>query len=668
MLRRISVVSNRQRRPDRFRGNCLRAAFLILLSGFFATAIGHAQDGEKEDTIEPIPVDPIPRDFELWQDSQGFLWQLGNSGALGSGDTAYFQSALALFVGGTQLASENATRLDGGEGADGGARIVLGQAQNDLLVTRDVWFDRERAGIRVLDVFENTGSRKTTFRIDLKTAYQNPWQDLHGTEGRILGARPGDGMGPRDFGLVVKFSPAEGRHDTLIVTSSERDAKRPMISFSSNLRELTLSYDLEIEAGKKAALMHWVVQRNLQSASDAVTALRPFYQRRQLVDPQIDEAEVELVRNFETQSFPEPGVTPFDLEGLVSLNKVMETLSAVRRSEDLLWISSDNQLTGTVNEKASLRVKTAWGERETAIAQVAAIQGGGGLGRTPRVFLRDGRVWAGEVVATDLTMKIAEGWEVEELRPEELNLLLLRVAAEDGRPLDGTGLFLALRSGDVVAASGDGEKTLRVLTPWGEDQVGFDAVRELHYATGSVAPRFRLLRDDGSLMTVFLGGDDIEVTEAGAGLGDSSASMVISPVAISGVWKPGQTVGAAESDPAEEWFDIEDALAAAGASFPSQAILLSGNNLLAGTLAMESLNLVAGAAVTPIDPAEIVFLRRSLDSDSDATPVFEIELSGGETLTGRLRERLIEVESGEKRWRVPAAHFLAYRKMETPGA
>lgn len=614
---------------------------------------------------EAVKLQEIPQNFELWQDGEGFLWQLTKSGGLGSGDTSYFQAALALFIKGQAFAADSGQRFDGGEPNDEGAHVELGQDLADLKVVRDVWFDRDRSAVRVLDTFENKTARRITYRIDLKTAYQNPWQDLHGSEGRILGASPGSGLGPRDFGVLVKFGTSEGRHDTLFVTSSERDAQAPMISYSSNLRELTFSYDLDIEPGKKAALLHWVVQRNLQVPGDAEDALRPLYQRRQLIDPRVADDLVASIRNFDAQSFPKAGTQPFDLEGMVSLNAVLEPLGVVRRSDDVLWISPENQLAGVVNEKATLRVKTAWGEHETSIAKVAAIQGGGGLGRTPRVFLRDGRVWSGAVTATDLTMKIAEGWEVEELRPEELNLLMLRVGADDGRPTDRAGLFVELRTGDVLAIGGE-SAALKVLTPWGEDEVPLKSLRELHYATGSVAPRFRLLRDDGSLLTVFLGSSDLTWHEVGAESG--AEAMVISPVTVSGAWQPGHRMGKAGGDMVDEWFDLDDAASSSGGELPESAVLLSGNNLLSGTLAMESLNLVSGAAVTPIDPAEIVSMRRALDSDSEASPSFEIELNGGELLTGRLRERLFIIVSGEKRWRVPANHFIAYRKGKSPAA
>ncbi len=658
----FSEKSEHPRRPGRLAPGGCWAAFLALgLAG--SVALGQ----ENGEVATAVVVDPVPQNFELWQDDEGFLWQVNRQGALGSGDTAYFQSALALFVRGVAFTSEMATRLDGGAADDAGARLVLEQGMEGLRVTRDLWFDRARAGVRVVDVFENTGARRETFRIELKTAYQNPWQDLHGSEGRILGGKPGAGLGARDFGLVVKFSAAEGRHDTLIITSSERDAMPPMVSYSSNLRELTLSHDLEIEPGQKAALLHWVAQRNLQSPGDAEGALRPFYHRRQLANPGLPEdLDSGLVRNFDAQSFPAPGVTPHDLEALVSLNRVTEALGIDRRGDDLLWISAENQLAGTVNGKASLRVKTQWGERETAITAVAAIQGGAGLGRTPRVFLRDGRVWAGEVVASDLTMKIAEGWEVEELRPAELSLLLLRVGENDGRPPEGTGLFVELRGGDVLAVAGGDERTLHILTPWGEDEVAFSRISELAYASGSAAPRYRLRRDDGSVLTVFLGGDTLEIREAGSKEGESNASLTVAPVAVAAARKPGPGSGLFAGDHAAEtdWYDLEEAASFFGDAMPASAVLLSGDNLLAGAPAMESLNLVSGTAVTAIDPAELVRVRRSLDNDSDESPVFEMELNGGEILTGRLRERMLLFESGGKRWRVPTAHFLGFHRKE----
>lgn len=619
----------------------------------------------QEKAAAPVKLDAISQDFELWQDSQGFLWQLSRSGALGSAEASYFHAALALYVKGAPFAPTNGVRADGGAATDAGARVALGQEMGTIQVTREVWFDRARSGIRVLDLFENKGSRRESIRVELKSAFQNPWQDLHGSGGRILGATTSTGeLGDRDFGVVVKFSASEGRHDTLFVTSGESDALRPAVSFSSNLREVTFSYDLDVEPGKRAALVHWVAQRNLQTPAAAVDALRPFYQRRQLIDPGVPADVITLVRNFDAQSFPSEASAPTAVEGLVSLNAMLEPLSLARRSDDMLWITGENQVSGTANPAATIRVVTALGERQTTLAEVAAIQGGGGVGRTPRVFLRDGRVWSGAVTAEKLSMKTAGGWEVSEMRPEDLTLLLLRIGKTDGKAPEGTSLFVEVRTGDVLALSEQSAAgaALKCLTPWGEMGTTLGEVGELSYSSGPTAPRFRLLRRDGSVLTAFLSGADLALAEAVK----DAAPLGLPPSAIVGAWRPGTVPGRAVGDLADEWFDLDDARTALGGKLPDPAVLLAGNNLLHAALAMDSISVVAGATVTPIDPSEVIAIRQSIDSDPAVAPLFEVELAGGQTLTGQLRETSLVFREGERNWTVPVAHFVAFARKETP--
>jgi len=603
----------------------------------------------------PIRLEALPAKFEIWRDEPGFTWQLNRQGALQSGEIPYFQGALALFVSGAPFAPTEAVRYDGGQVNEEGARIVLSQS-GERTIVRDVWFDARRGGVRVIDTVTNNSKRAETVRVDLKSSFQSPWQDLHGTEGRILGTKPGAGLGTRDFGAVVKFSQSEGRHDTLFVTSAEKEASRPMISFSSNRRELTFSYDLKLEPGKSASLVHWIVQRNLQSAGDAEKALQPFYQRRQLVNPRVAAALIPLVQNFDEQSFPAEGVTPFDLDALVSLNRVIEGMGIHRRGEDILWITRENQLAGTVNADATLAVETAFGVREAGIGEVAAIQGGAGIGRTPRVFLRDGRVWAGPVMAENLTIKIAEGWDVEELKPTEISLLLMRNGNADGRPPEGADLFVTTRSGDVLAVvAGNDAPGLPVLSPWGRDVVSLGDLRYLTYTNGA-APRFRLRRADGSHLTVLLETINLELSLA------SGAKQLLPSGSIASAWKTGERLPSGDWL-TDEWFDFEDTGLPEN-EIPRPACLLLGNNLLQGELKMEALNLVSGSAVTPLNPEEIIAIQRSPDSESGLSPLFEIGMAGGEVLTGRLRERVLFVESQGRLWRVPVQHFVAFRGKE----
>ncbi|MCB1237041.1 MAG: hypothetical protein KDM91_18375 [Verrucomicrobiae bacterium] len=617
-------------------------------------ATGQEADKTGDKGAEPVVVDPIPQTFEAWRDEAGFSWQVNRVGALGSGEIPYFQSAMAVFVNGAPLATTRALRPDGGAESPEGAHVVLEGTAGELSVMRDVWLDAKRSGVRLLDLFKNTGQRKASFRIDLKSGYQYPWQDLHGTGGNILGANPGEGMGPHDFGVVVKFSQTEGRHDTLFVTSGERDALRPAIAYASNLRELTFTYELEIDPGKTAALLHWVAQRNLRSAPDAAEALRPFYQRRRLLDSRVPENTFAEVRNFDADTFPAPGAEPPRLEALFSLNALLEREGIDRRGEDTIWISEENQLTGEVNAGAKLKVETVFGPREAGIGQVAAILGGGGIGRRPRVFLRDGRVWTGALKAENLTIKIAEGWNVEELQPEEMGLLVLRVGAGDGKPVEGAAAYVETRNGDVWAVKAPENAALKFLSPWGELAVPLGEVRQLSYAT-IAAPKYRLLRSDGSRLTVMLSGDPLGFDPAPSG-----EPFQIAAVDVAGVWNRDEDRLFGNADLDEDWFELADAAIAGGP--PESAVLLRGNNLISGAPAPEPFHLVSGSAVTPLNAAETVAIRQSIVEGEESDPVFEVEMTGGEILTGRIRESMITIESGGKRWPVPVQQFVAFER------
>ena len=631
---------------------------LTLLAGWLP-AFGQdegktVEAGPGESDVTRSRIEPLPSEFEEWRDLAGFSWQLTRQGALKSGDVPYLQNGMALSIGGGSFEVESGDRLDGGAPDLGGARIELRGKVGEIGVIRDILFDAKRGGVRILDTFSNQGKDPAASRVDYKSSFQSSWQDLHGTEGRILSPKPGAGMGSRDFGVVVKFSASEGRHDTLFITSADRDALRPNIAYSSELRELTLIHDLAIPPGKSVALLHWIVQRNLRSPADAEQALRPFFQRRRLIDPMVDEPIIPLVANFDQASFPDAGVQPFNLEAMASLNELLAGLAIDRGNEDLLWISPENQLAGEVNREASLTVQTGFGERKTGIAEVAAILGGGAQEWQPRIFLRDGRVWSGPFTAENLTFKIEEGWDVEELAPGKLPILLMRLDRPDGRPPEGAELFVATRSGDVFAVRADEQAGgWEVLSPWGSDTVPLAEVQSLRYTRGT-APRFRLCRRDGSLLTVFLGGGPIRLELAGGG-----ESVTLGPDQILGAWKPDAGDVSLGFDLEEEWFDFEDI--GPGRTLPAFAALLKGNNLLQGKLAMERLHLVSGSAVTALNPAEIQAIRRSFDGDIEAAPSFEIELRGGEVLSGSLRERMVFIESNGRVWQAPMQHFLAYR-------
>ena len=647
----------------------------------------------------PVPQDArrtevtdLPQNFERWQDSKGYSWQLTRQGFLLSGGVPYFQAAMQLKLGSNKFEAQRAFRLDGGEADAEGARIELRGSVGQVSVTRDVWLDSGRSGVRYLDVFENPDEQPFQIEVSYTTSYQNPWQDLHAGDGRVLGAGKEHGLDRRDYGVAVKFSQAEGRHDTLLLVTDEDREQKPEISFSDNHRELTLSYQLEIPAGGQVALVHWILQRGMTSAREADQLLRPFYLRRRLIDPAVPKDLAQRVENFSIRA-ADAAPDAENLAALVTLNRLLNAFEIQRTTDDVLWISASNQLAGEVSDAVKLVVATRYGERQTTLAGVAAIQGGGGFGRTPRVFLRDGRVWAGAVKADGLGLKSPDGVAMNNLNVAEFELLLLHLGGDDGLPPeipgggDAAPVFVALRSGDVMAVAADEENRIELLSPWGTDRASFGEIESLRYANFN-APRYRLRTRDGSRLTVFLAdgkgpffeatsvakpGADGAPDKAGAdasedkpaaadatvdkpAAADAAVGAVPSVVDIVGLWHADSVATASGLD--EFWLEVEDVAPVDDLNLPM--CLLQGNNLLHAELESEALHLVSGTSVTRLVPAEIVAVRRSDETDDEADPIFEIELRGGDRLVGRLREKAIALRSSTRLWNVPVQHFNSY--------
>lgn len=622
-----------------------------------AVAKGKSAAGKKDEKkiAEPTlaPLDPVPSQFELWTDAQGFSWQLTQTGSLQSGPLSYFQSAMALTVRGKSFSPKMGGRLDGGEvDPQKGARIVLTGEDGGIKTVRDIWFDLQRGGVRYIDSFSNEeGKENIRLTVQLKTTFRSSWQDLHGGSGRILGGREATSLTSRDQAVLVKYSRTDAQPDTVFLVAGEGEVTLPRITFSSNHRELTFTYELDIEPGHKVALVHWIVQRNLGLPSEVSEVLRPFYLRRRLLNPGVGRDIAKVTANFSAAALPEQTVEPYSLESLVALAKAIGPFGAERLWEDVLWITGENQLAGEVNETARLKVQTLFGEEETGIGGVAAIQGGGGVGRTPRVFLRDGRVMAGGVEAENLTMTSRDGWDMD-LKIDDLTFLLSHLGELDGKAPEGSGAFVALRSGDVLALGSGDDTSVEVLTPWGADRVPISEIESLNYTSGTV-PKYRLLLKDGSWMSVFLGGGDLNLALV------HGKAVKVRPGDVAAVWRSGKgegvIVGKNDSD---DWLDFEDI--GERKILPVPCFLLEGSNLMHGGISMEVLHLVSAGTVTKIDPGEIVRIERMDETGSDVTPEFDVELSGGNRLRGRLRERSLTLKTLSRSWEVPVQHFIGY--------
>ncbi len=635
-------------------------AFLVLFPALAKAPLGYGQ--EVSSAAPAAEVTEIPDRFFSVQDSSGFFWQAYGNGALVSGDVQYLQSGLNLLIDGTTFAPAKAFVREPRAGA-GKTDIRLEEQRGDLAISRDLWFDVRRSAVRVFDTVRNDSGSDRTLNVALRTTYPFAWQSLHGSGGGLLSHDPALQLGARDYSLCVHFSPSEGKHDTLFVMGSEKGGQIAELKASANSRELTFLYSLEIPAGESRRLLHWILQRNLADVTQDLAAISPFLQRDKLIVPEVDPAAYAEVVNFAPSAFQIEASAPAQIKALVALNRLTDRIGFHRRSEDILWISPTNQIAGTVRREGSLTVATAYtGDREVTMTEVAAIRGGGGNGRNPLVYLRDGRVFAGTIRegviewtvgngAAGATNEIAAG---EKIDPSSLGLLLLATETNDGVVPAGTTHFLQLLDGTVLSILAEADRTLELMTPWGPEKwLWSDLVEAGQISRPS--PRLRAIHRNGTEISALL-------TSGTWSLETPGGTVEIPSSVIDRLWSVGATAATRVIGTASGamWLDFAEVPAGQG---PPTAFLLAGNHLVEAAFAGETLTLTDAGQEWRIETSRIVNLRRPARPGAEG--LLEAELDTGETFTGRLASSYLPLLRNGVEMAIPESWVLGYRR-DTP--
>ena len=584
----------------------------------------------------------IPAKFEQYQDQKGFLWQANKEGSLTSGETQYLPSGLKIFVNGKPFAPASAKLVE--EKATNALDLTISQKAASLTVQRQHWFDLERGGVRVLDTIKNTG-KTAKVKVELKTAFQFPWQNLVDSSGRILAGTATVDVSNREVAVGAKFSAADGRQDTILLFGGV-DATTPAVSASSNSRELVLTYDLTIPGGESRSLIHWILRRNLSKLDEISGQITPFYNRKQLSDPRVSASAAKLVANFSKTAFPGDSGPPAKLNQLVALNETLKRAELQRGAQDVLWLSPTNQLRGAVDTKATVKI----GDTTIPISKVAAIEGGSGIGKTPRVFLRNGTVQAGAIELIDFALKVGDSWAVETWDPDKLRFLLMRYDKSDGAAPTKTTSFVELRTGEIIAINAI-KPSLSLVSVWGRRNVTLDAIDELQYLS-IPRPEYRLIHSDGSSLSVLPVKDPLEVVES------TGATRNVDPRMIQRIWKSGlQPTPSQLFEP--RWQEISNV---PKGIMPEQGFLLQGNNLYAGAFAdASSITMIDGNSSLDIAPSQISSMRKLDPSLRSSLPQFEIELVDGNLVKGGISQATLRIGFDEESWQVPVRHIIAYQ-------
>jgi hypothetical protein len=598
---------------------------------------------------ELIPVKDIPDRFFQVQGSNGFFWQAVKNGAITSGETQYLQSGLNLLIDGENFSPAAAKVREPTDDVPGVVELM--EKREGVLIVRTMIFDRERGAVQVVDELQNTSGKDLSLPVDLRTTYPFGWESLHGQGGGLLSRDPVLALGEEDAGMIIHFSAAEGRHDTLIV-SGMGEVKAKLIG-STNRRELTLRYDLTIPAGQKQSLLHFLGQVTIPDMAKSDEAFASFLRSRRLVNSVARAEVVKTIVNFPQEAFTEESASPEKLGSLIALNEFLDRMGVYRRPKDMLWLSATSQITGTLSAKATVSVQGASGEpRKFGIKEVAAIRGGSGVGRPARVFLRDGTVVAGAVTAVDLSFKADGESEAQELDTDALHLCLTKTSSGDGVIPKGTVGFLELANGDVIPLSGAEEK-IPVVASWGRMELPLSSLREIQHVREPMSSH-RVLAVDGSRYSVFLSGATTALSIAG---GERREVPVRS---ISRYWSADVT-DIEEFATDEMWLDFSELPESPEVK---QGFLLQGNQLLAGTFAEATVSFRTDGPVIRVEAERIRSIRRNLDVadfTNGRSNFYSVELKNGESLEGVIADSFLTILRDGERIRISFDQLLSYR-------
>lgn len=593
-------------------------------------------------------VSEIPSRFFQTQDSNGFFWQASANGAVTSGETQYLQSGMNWIVDGKVFAPTSATvRSPDDFPEDSG--VTLEESRKTLALKRDLWIDRKRGGVRTLDTIQNSGDAAVTLEVVLRTTYPFAWQSLHGVDGELLSKEPVLNLADRDFGFVVHFSVAEGRHDTFVVVGGVGESLRPRLSASNNRRELSLTYQLVIPAGGSQSLLHWISQRSLPELEMAPAVFSDWYARNQLVAPGVLSSERAAVANLPASAFPVESAAPGGLATLLPLNQILDSLGVVRGSEDIHWVSASNRISGKFEEKEPMKMLANHvGEISLSISDIAAIRGGGGVGRKPLIFMRNGEVRAGDIISSSLAMTTSNSNEPRLIDLATANLLLMRTSSVDGIAPNGTGSMAQLMDRSVFALIAESELRLPVLTSRGSFEPAVSSLVEVAHVSKPF-PTHRFLTAKGSVFSGFLDKGRLSLPLT------NGSPLEIPAHLIDRIWKAGAT-GMTVSSLSDEWLSLEEVPQSEAGGF-----LLRGNAFLSASLTDSVLRLADSGAEIQIESESVKSINRDLSREASASGGFVIELKNGEILRGVLNDPFISLSWQGKAIQIPVESLIAFQ-------
>jgi len=550
----------------------------------------------------------VPANFRQVTDAQGFMWDVTPNGSINNGTGDSFDGAEVMEINGNSFQPQRPPMM-----TPDGSEYVFTANVGNLQVTRRVRVDLKASAVRYVELVRNPTPSPATASLTFATRFgSNQAQALVTDTGT-----PATGvLGRKDTGIVAFVPPNNMQMSVVFHLGGARSKVKPVMRSDQNMRFM-FTYSLSVPAGKSVAIVHGIAQRRLVTPPDAKAAaglLKPFSDRKWLAD---------LPRDLRRVLVNAGGIS-FGMLGEGMSLATLESLGVEPGPSDVLAVGHTTRLHGTAT-CTSVAIETRYGPVKIPFDDVAALVGRRHSSARPRVFLRDGQVYGGNLQVEGLKFTMNTGLPVA-LSADNLDRLVLHVRPDEKDPPAEVFAVLETIDGDRLALVRGEAEPVTVTTPWGDRRISLEEVRQWVAAEGRVG--HRLLLRDGTRLFAFLDDRPLEVKTLAFGPQKMPAVDVRAIMAVDN--RPGE-----EGDPAD---------------IATPHLVLAGENLMVGQIDLPAIHLIIAGQPIPVPPNQLRTMRNV--SEGDDAPdaggrLFEAELWDGGTLAGKLREVVLPVRSAD---------------------
>ncbi|MDJ0520789.1 MAG: hypothetical protein QNJ90_01805 [Planctomycetota bacterium] len=606
------------------------AALLVLSLLSAALLLGPVvRPAEAKEKLKPLATNQMNRGDQL-----GFNWDPNTQGVIRDGTNDCFDGAMNMKVNGGDFRASGPPM----QTKDGGEYVLRG-AVGDIAITRRIRLDLVKGAARYVEVLQNKSKRAVTVTLEMRSMLGSSCQQVMTDQGRGVLNGP---LEKKESGLIAVHG-GGSRPSVLFQLRTPRSKVVPQIQVKSN-RTFTFTWVVKIAAGKSAAVLHSVAQRRWGGppmGKQLKAEFEPFLERKWAA------GLPGAVRSALVNHVGSAGGTASLSANRPADQAIREVAAAyeVERGDDsVVLIERDKPLKGEVLGE-TLQVATRLGEASVPFDEVAVLLGGANRGRSMRLYLRDGEVLAGAVRAEQLQFVTQAGLEIP-LDPAGIDALFLPKDAADGKLKPGSAAFLTQLDGTRLALAKAEGGQLDAVTPWGDLDLPLEEAVRIDFMREPV-PGLWILTRNGSRVPVAIQGGSLKVESLRFG------PVEVEPGSIAAWQRNGVDVPLAKNEDGETTGPL------------ATHTRLAGECFLVGALADEQLHADTLAGSTAIRIDQILKIERD-DEDESIRPAFVFTLKSGETLNGRLRERLISVQTPYGLCRAPVLHLRGYRWYPPP--